>query len=192
MGGAPRIISLVFIAGGARRLFVLVFAFDRLVVLESAELAIGPGDDLLAFVQTALDLDVVVAGDPGLDRGEDRLVVLDGEDAFDRLLFLRVLILILRRRRRRLRAGTRFDLVGIAFDQGLKRNRDDVLAAVGADRRRRRHARTQAVANIITHIHEANGDFEILRLLRTGRGGLGDRLARPGLGLLGDLDDLAL
>src|SRR5262245_7522841 len=99
--------SLVLVAGAARRLIGLVFAFDRLIVLERAELAVRPGDYLLTFVQTALDLDVVFAGDPGLDRSEDGLVVLDDEDPFDRLLVFRVLILILilrRRRRRRLRA----------------------------------------------------------------------------------------
>src|SRR4030095_11014533 len=85
--------SLVLVAGASGRLFILVFAFNRLVVLERAELAIRPGDDLLPLVQTALDLDVVFAGDSGLDRGKDGFVVLDDEHAFDPLLVFRGLAL---------------------------------------------------------------------------------------------------
>src|SRR5262249_52270181 len=82
--------SLVLIAGAPSLLFVLVFTFNRLVVPERSELSIRPGDDFLALIQTALDLDVVFASDSRLDRGEDGFVVLNDEYAFDRLLVFRI------------------------------------------------------------------------------------------------------
>ena len=88
--------------------------------------------------------------------------------------------------RRRGRPG--LGLFLITLDERLKRDGDHVLATVGVDHRRRRHAGAQALADVRAHVHEANRDFEIFRFLRAARGRLGDRLTRPRLGGLGEGD----
>src|SRR5215813_3848734 len=88
---ARRLFTVLIVAGVL--FLVLVFAFDRFVVLESAELLVRPDDNFLALLQTALDLDVVFAGDAGLDRGEGRLIILDNKHALDGLLVFRGLAL---------------------------------------------------------------------------------------------------
>ena len=72
-----------------------IIYFHSRAVADGLQHLVAAGDDLVACVQAALDLDVSSAGEPGFHRVELGLLVLDHENA------LNIVVFLLARRRRR-------------------------------------------------------------------------------------------